>query len=200
MPKRIRRNYEIYIAPDIIGFYDNNGRAIAIDEKERVNLDPNNIDDKIYIYERQVKKWFLEKANRLVKGKNNGFIILLICLSYLEGVEQYIRGQSSNRQSKEFFRYSMHRIYPNRFQDNELDNLYSEARCGLFHNGMVSGKILISSTYNNSVNIPDNDTIQINPQLLLNDINQDFKDYLMILKNTQNNNERNRFDNMFSNI
>jgi hypothetical protein len=200
MPKRIRRNYEIYLAPNIVGFYDNNGRAKAIDEKKGVNLDPNNIDDKIYIYERQVKKWFLERANRLIKGGNNGFIVLMICLSYLEGVEQYIRGQESNGHSKEFFRYSMHRIYPYKFQDNELNNLYSEARCGLFHNGMVSGKILISKTYNDSVYIPDAYTIQINPQMLLNDINQDFKKYLMILRNHQNNTERIRFDNMFSNL
>lgn len=200
MPKRIRRDYPIYIAPDITGFYDNVGNAKALDERTKTELNPNNIDDKIYIYERQVKNWFLNNATRLVKGKNNGFLVLMICLSYIEGVEQYIQGSISNGRSKEFFRYSMHRIYPLKFQDDQLNSLYSEARCGLFHNGMVSGKILISQTYKNSVNIPDGDTIQINPQKFLSDIKKDFNVYLAILRDNNNHLQRDRFDQMFSNI
>lgn len=200
MPKRIRRNYTIYIAPDIAGFYDNVGNAKAFDERTNKELNPNNIDDKIFIYERQVKNWFLNKATRLVKGKNNGFLVLMICLSYIEGVEQYIQGLTSNGRSQEFFRSSMHRIYPLKFQDDQLNNLYSEARCGLFHNGMVSGKILISLTYNNSVNIPDIDTIQINPQRFLMDIKKDFDNYLTILRDSNNNQQRYKFEQMFSNV
>lgn len=200
MPKRIRRDYPIYIAPDITGFYDNGGNAKAFDERTKTELNPNTIDDKIYIYERQVRKWFLDKATKLVKGKNNGFLVLMICLSYLEGVEQYIQGQVSNSRSKEFFRNSMHRIYPGLFQNDELNELYSEARCGLFHNGMVSGKILISLSYADSITIPDLDTIQINPQNFLIDIKQDFKKYLAILRDTRNILPREKFNGLFSNI
>jgi len=200
MAKRIRRNYSIYIAPQITGFYDNNGNAKAFDEKNEIGLDPNNINDKISIYERQVQEWFLNRATELAEKSNTGFLVLMICLSYLEGIEQYIQGQTSNSHSREFFRKSMHRIYPMQFRDEDLNNLYSEARCGLFHNGMVSGKILINRTFKNSVKIPDRDTIQINPKRFLTDIKKDFKRYLEILRNVENHLERNNFDQMFSNI
>lgn len=200
MPKRIRREYPIYIAPDISGFYDNAGNAKAFDERTKTELNPNNIDDKIYIYERQVKNWFLEKATRLVKGKNNGFLVLMICLSYLEGVEQYIKGQPSNGRSPEFFKSSMHRIYAGKFSDVELNSFYSEARCGLFHNGMVRGKILISLEYDNSVSIPDNETIQINQKKFLIDLKKDFKDYISSLRDKSNIELRENFNRMFSNI
>jgi len=151
-----------------------------------------------------VKEWFLNRATKLVSGKNNGFLVLMLCLSYLEGVEQYIKGEESNgngnSQSKVFFRNSMHRIYPNKFNNNELNCLYKEARCGLFHNGMVSGKILINLNYEDSVNIPDEDTIQINPLKFLIDIKQDFNRYLAKLKDNRNVLERRNFNYMFSNI
>lgn len=200
MPKRIRRNYPINIAPKIIGLYDNNSVPRAFDEKNRIDLNPNETDDKIYIYERQVNGWFLERATRLVSSNNNGFIVLMVCLSYLEGVEQYITGQTSNRRSSEFFRNSMHRIYPERFSDEELNSFYSEARCGLFHNGMVSGKILISLEYETSVSIPDNETIQINQKKFLIDLKKDFKDYISLLRDKSNIELRENFNRMFSNI
>jgi hypothetical protein len=200
MAKRIRRDYSIYIAPDITGFYNNAGIAQALDERTGNGLNPNNIDDKIYIYERQVKKWFLDKATRLVKGKNNGFLVLMICFSYIEGVEQYIKGRESNGQSREFFRNSMHRIYPGLFTDAQMNDFYSEARCGLFHNGMVRGKILISLDFENSIAIPDMDTIKVNPKNFLIDVKRDFEDYLIRLKDTRNVLLREKFNDMFSNI
>lgn len=196
MPKRIRRNYPIYIAPKILGYYENNSPK-AYDEKNVIELNPNNTDDKILIYERQVTEWFLNRASRLIKGTNNGFIILMICLSYLEGVEQYRQGRTSNEKSKEFFRNSIHRIYPNTFNDIELNELYKEARCGLFHNGMVSGKIIINNSFNNAIDFADSYTIKINPKKLLSDINNDYKCYISELKDNENHSIRNKFNDMF---
>lgn len=199
MAKRIRRDQAIYIAPEIIGFYDNN-QAVALDERNETELDPNDLNDKIIIYERQVNDWFLNRATRFLRGDKNGFIILMICLSYLEGVEQYRRGQNSNGQSRVFFRNAVNRIYPNTYAAGDLDDLYTEARCGLFHNGMVRGKIIISERFQNPISFPDQDTIQINPRALLNDIKADFREYLANLKDPQNAQLRNNFNAMFSNI
>ncbi len=80
MPKQLR-NYPIYIAPEIRGFIDNNGRPVVFDERTNRNLDPNNIDDKILIYERQVKDWFLNRASKLICGNKNGFIVLMISIT-----------------------------------------------------------------------------------------------------------------------
>ena len=48
MPKRIRREYPIYIAPDISGFYDNAGNAKAFDERTKTELNPNNVSFSLF--------------------------------------------------------------------------------------------------------------------------------------------------------
>lgn len=204
MAKRLRQNRPIYIAPDILGFLDENDNHIVIDEKNgNVRLDPNNIDDKITIYERQVMDWFINPANNLIRyrNKNKGFIVLMICLSYIEDVEQYRRGLSSNGQSRDFFISSMNRIYPNRYSPQELGDLYREARCGLFHNGMVQGRIIINNSFSNSLTFNiNNGDIEISPSKFLRDIRADFHNYIQELRNINNIQLRNNFDNMFSNL
>lgn len=95
MPKRLRTD-PIFIASDILGKININGSTDVRDLRTGRTLDPNNEFDKIYIYERQVIDWFLKPATNLsrYKNKNKGFIVLMICISYLEGVEQYRRGRS----------------------------------------------------------------------------------------------------------
>ena len=61
MAKQIRRNYTIDIAPDILGFYEN-FMPKAFDRRNAKELNPNDMDDKIYIYDRQVNEWFLKRA------------------------------------------------------------------------------------------------------------------------------------------
>ena len=47
----------IYIAPDIIGWKDKEDNIYVFDERTHQQLNPTNINDKIKIYERQVKDW-----------------------------------------------------------------------------------------------------------------------------------------------
>lgn len=201
MAKRLRQNRPIYIAPDISGVLDNNYNPYVIDERNNQTLDPRNIDDKITIYERQVMDWFLNPAQNLIRyrNKNKGFIVLMICLSYVEGVEQYRQGRRSNGRSRKFFIDSMERMYPNTFTQQDLGDLYSEARCGLFHNGMVQGRIIINNSFPNSLSFNNGD-IEISPSKFLRDISSDFRNYIQELRNINNAQLRNNFDNMFSNL
>lgn len=198
MPKRIRRE-PIYIAPNIIGSIQDNGEYLVFDEKEISELDPTNILDKIKIYERQVKGWFLEPTLRMVKYKpeNKGFLVLMSCLSYFEGVEQYRTGISSQGNSQRTFINAMNRLYPGQFSENQIRRLYNQARCGLFHDGMTKGQIIINRTYDNSIEITNND-IKINPQKLLQDIINDFNDFIELLKIDLE--AQQKFNQMFSNI
>ena len=105
MSKQIQRDEEIYVAPEMLGKYEEQ-TPVVIDERNQNNrLDPTNIDDKIKIYEREVKGWFLEPARSLLiqDDFNNSFLVLMVCMAYLEGVEQYKTGIESNGRSKEFF-------------------------------------------------------------------------------------------------
>lgn len=196
MPKQIRQDEDIYIAPDILGIY-RDGQYLAIDERNNnAQLDPYNIDNKILFYERQVKDWFLNRGSRIVHGDYNGFIVLMICMSYLEGVEQYRQGNSSNGDSNNTFRRALHRMYPNQFDDNDLRRLYTQSRVGLFHDGMVRGEIIINNSFAASISFTNQD-IRISPEKLLLDIKSDFQNYINCLKNADNTELRNNFGNMF---
>lgn len=198
MSKKLRRD-PINIAPEIVGWLDENYNPHVIDNRTGRVLDPRNVNHKIEIYERQVKDWFLIPATNLTKyrNKNKGFIVLMICLSYLEGIEQYRRGQNSNGNSRRFFVSAMERLYPNEFQNHQLEDFYSEARCGLFHNGMVRGKIIINNGFQKSIEFNGGD-IKVSPSKFLNDITDDFERYLQELRTNEQ--SRNTFDQMYSNV
>ena len=200
MPKQLR-NYPIYLAPQIVGRIKSNGENEVFDEKTGEILDPTNIDDKIKIYERQVKGWFLNRASRLLRGKDNGFIILMIALSYIEGIEEYRTGESSNRRSNEFFIRGVQRIFSIEGNLNQLDDFYSQVRCGLFHSGMTRNKVILTDDDSSQIiEFNENETIKINYRKFLHKIRIDFNRYLKILKNPENITERNNFNRMFSNL
>lgn len=77
----------------------------------------------------------------------------MIYLSYFEGFEQYRLGRYSNRDSKEFYVSAMERLYPSEYQRGQLEGFYSEARCDLFHNGMVRGRIIINYEFKRVLNL-----------------------------------------------
>lgn len=198
MPKRLGLE-PIYIASKISGYLDNSGIPHVHDELNNLNLNPQDAFDKITIYERQVKKWFLAEADKLVRYKNDnkGFIVLMICLSYFEGVEEYKTGQFSNHNSRAFFTRSVDRLYPGQFSQNQLGELYGQARCGLFHNGMVRGQIIIRNNFISSIEF-ENQRIKINPKKLLKDITNDFENFIALLR--QDENARNTFSNLYTNL
>jgi len=178
-----------------MGWIGEDGGYKAYDRKNYVSLDPRDAFDKIKIYEDQVNGWFLERAAHLVPIRSDGFIVLMICVSYLEGVEEYGQGVSSVGRSKEFFRLSIQRIYPDKFTQAQIDRLYSQARCGLFHTGMVKGDVLIDREYSKALEFIDED-IKINPEMLLNDVKNDFKGFIVDLRTSAE--ARDKFDRMFS--
>ncbi len=184
MPKKIRKQ-PIYIAPEIVGYLDEQNVPHVEDERYNRKLSADVDDDKITIYERQVNGWFLEPAGELLKNKNNEFLVLMICLSYLEGVEQYRRGEYSNGNSKSFFVAAINRIYPQEYDEVKLKEFYADARCGLFHTGMIKGKTVIDSCLNQVFLFEDESTIRVNHRMLLEAIKQDFNEYVNQLRINQ---------------
>lgn len=133
MAKKIRTE-TIEIAPNIIGNIKDDGTYFVFDKVNNILLNPENIDDKIIIYERQVKGWFLQPTLKMVKYKpeHKGFLVLMSCISYFEGVEQYKTGITSNGNSKRAFINAIRKLYPNKFDEYQITRLYNQARCGLF--------------------------------------------------------------------
>lgn len=199
MAKRIREMEWTYIAPQIRGILRPDGPEV-IDELNNRKLNANDTDDKIIIYERQVKGWFLDRATRLKRGGlRNGFIILMIALSYIEGVQQYREGRpSTSCESTAFFIKRLRCIFGLENTNSEiLGDFYKEVRCGLFHDGMTRGKVIISNEYEQEIEFLDRD-IKINYATFLDKIKFDFKQYIHDLKNPDNTELRNNFKSMFS--
>lgn len=199
MPKKLRTT-QTYIAQDILGRLDTNGYPRVKDERnENIQLDIHNIDDKITIYERQVKEWFFLPAEKLFKVRkcNGRFAALMICLSYIEGVEQYIKGESSRNNSRESFVSGMNRLYPEVDRNNAFEAFYIDARCGLFHNGMTGSRLVLSNKLSTAIDFSD-DSIKVNPKRFFQDIKCDFESYLSQLRDNNNNVLRNNFDRLYT--
>lgn len=157
----------------------------------------NDIDTKIYVYEDRVRGWFLDFARKLTKEENSEFIVLMICINYLEGNQQFREGKtSSNRESTEMLKRALKRIFPENSED-DIIYLIDKVRHGLFHDGMTRrGAVL---RYGLSVPFfsftDDNEKwIEIEPSLFLKNIEMDFESYIQTLKNKNNKEERGNFD------
>lgn len=198
MPKKLR-NDPIYIAPDIYARLNNEYYPRAIDERNNRELDLLEIEDKILIYERQVQEWFLNKAKALIKRREYDFVVMMIATAYIEGVEQYRHGESSEGKSKKTFREGVKRIFELGGADNQkIDNLYAHLRCGLFHNGMSGDLIVLNRKLREPIVFMDDGIIKINPVRFLDTVVNDFSNYIHELNFAEDEELRRNFDRMFT--
>jgi len=201
MSKPIIDGEEIYVAPKMLGKFEN-GTPVIIDElNNNIRLNPNNLDDKIKIYEREVNGWFINPALQSLSDNSflNSYLALMICMSYVEGVEQYRQGSHSRNKSKRFFINSINRIFPHQYSNRNIEKLYVEVRCGLFHNGMSNGSMIFNNEYPDSIKFENNKKlIRVNPSRLLLHIKNDFQQFIDELKIQTNTEIRNKFNNIFN--
>lgn len=199
MTKQLREGMWLYIAPKIKGTIIN-GLPRVYDERNKKNLNPQNIDDKIEIFERQVNGWFLGVASSLKIWGNAGFVILNIGVSYIEGIQQNIEGKISRNGSKSCFIRGLKRIFNLQEPDTLLKAFYEQVRCGIFHDGMTRGKVIISSKFSMVIDFSDQDIIKINHIKFIDIIRNDFSNYISKLRNLNDTDSRKKFDNTFTNI
>jgi hypothetical protein len=132
-------------------------------------LNINDIDTKILIYEDRVNGWFLDIANDLKKDGCAGFVILSIAISYIEGNQQFREGNSSERNSENFFIKGMLRIFNNSGLNESIlkdIDIYDQVRCGLFHDGMARKSVHISGNYPKPITVL---------KMLLFSVNQEYQ-------------------------
>lgn len=119
-------------------------------------VDLTKLDDRIKVYEDQIKGWFLDPARALLPVPHSGFAMLHLLMGYFESHAIYREGKSSNKRSGEFFRVGFTAVFPRAAevvpQGVSLeavskwlaDVMYSDARCGLFHEWMTKGRIVVT--------------------------------------------------------
>ena len=203
MSKRIMPDYPIYVAPQMLGEYVE-GSPIVLDERNGNTINPYQLNGKIIIYQRQVEGWFLEPAEYLLKQMYTqaSFVVLSICLSYLEAVQQHKEGEPSRNNSRAFFLRAFQDVFSSSEMEDEFaDLLYIEGRCGLFHDGMTRGKMVYDMELDKAFKVINNgsqDTIYFHPKYCLEGVKAHFADYLGKLRNEEEVTLRNNFGSMFT--
>ena len=198
MTKKVREGMWIYIAPGIKATLKD-GVPLARDERSGTDLHLTSIEDKIIIYERQVKEWFLDIANNL-KSNDAGFVVLMVATSYIESVQQNYEGESSRRDSKACFVRGFKRIVDSNTDEVNIEAFYDQVRNGLFHDGMTKGKVVIKTHDGIAGDFSDPDIIQIDPALLIKQIYSDFEDYIIKLNDINKTDLRENFSRSFCNV
>lgn len=193
MSKQPINNQTIYLAPQIL-CTKSNDRIFVVDEINWKTLDLENTYDKILIYKRQVEERFINRAEKLIEEKNYIFIVLMICLSYIEWVQQYKEWKNSRNKSQVFFKQSLKNIIDDKISDTISTLIYTQLRCGLFHNGMTEWKIILRYDFSKAIS-HENNILKINPRILLELIKKDFENYINNLSRDQD--LRNKFNNLY---
>ena len=174
------------------------GRLVYRDSiyREDFNL---NIDTKIEVYADRVFGWFLDIATKLQEDNESGFVILMICMSQIEGIEQFKRGEKTKKgESMKLIKDCLKRIFTiSSLNEERLEKMIDELRNGLFHDGMTRKNFFINGEYPIAVAFLEGDLIMVNPHLFLNKIRGEFEQYISLLKDPVNVDLRKNFEKMF---
>ena len=173
--------------------------TIKSEEKpyEIVKILDNDIEAKISVYEDRINGWFLDFARKLTKEKNSEFIVLMICMNYLEGNQQFREGRvSKNEESTKMLKKALERIFPEGSEET-LNHFIDKVRHGLFHDGMTRKGALLKYDLGTPffpVTFGDEKWIYLDPSLVLKEIEIDFESYIKVLRNKDNKEERENFE------
>jgi len=164
-------------------------------------VDLTKLDDRIRIYEDQMRGWFLGPAKALLATPHSAFAVLHILMGYFESHAVYRAGTSSGGRSPEFFRRGFTAVFPRAAEGDPpgadleavsvwlADAMYSDARCGLFHDWMARSRIAVTDEPKlmrvvGSVRHIEQVTINVNRFLAM--IETHFAQYIGELKNPSN--------------
>lgn len=169
-----------------------------------------SLEKKIDVFEDQMRGWLLDHAhcvasNSTTSGQHAGFTILALCLVYVESIACFLRGETSDNKSREFFDVGLTAI----FSDLSPVNLaafsrefYRQVRCGLLHQGLTRGKVAITrgTSAALAISLDSTNTLQqavIDPWLFLQHVDAHLTMYLAQLRDPEQHDVRNAFERWF---
>ena len=115
------------------------------------------IEDKVDVFEAQMRGWMLNQARALMVDQHAGFAIMTLATTYFEPLATYVRGIDSEGRSKESFRFGFLYVFeevadqvqysgasnPQAVVNEIADECYRELRCGLFHEAITKSKVVL---------------------------------------------------------
>ena len=125
--------------------------------------EPLSFEEKVDVFYERIWGWQLHIAALILNGgkdhmgkvdfdalPHSAFGGLQILLSYFETIAKYEAGFSKKGDSRHYFKKGVRSVCPevNALDTGQveafLDNLYGQARCGLYHSSQTGGKISLS--------------------------------------------------------
>jgi hypothetical protein len=104
-------------------------------------FDNPTVDDLIDVFEDRIRSWVLLPAKGLLETEHGQIAGFCLVLTYFEGIWSYIEGRSSRGHSRQFFEQAFVDVFRSTGLAESLLTrvaglLYTDARCGFFHDGM----------------------------------------------------------------
>jgi hypothetical protein len=152
-------------------------------------LDHWDLDLKVTVFADRVRTWTLGIAQELLESNRNaGFAALKIILSYFEMITLYEKGNSAPWTSRNCFYEGVRSVasfngWPQEDLPRLKSQLYSGFRCWLYHQGMVSPYVAVTSdsVKNKAYEFQEHRLI-VNPLEMVNAVQRHFDDYVDQLK------------------
>jgi len=166
-------------------------------------LENPSFDDLVDVFEDRIVYWMLNPAERLLELRHGFVAAMNVLFTYFEGIQIYLSGQDSKGKSKEFFIEGFLSVFGAPGKDksqliNMAESIYSEGRCGFFHEGISRGRILYSPAREEAliVTVPKVDnkpdyqgkvqSIVVNPERFLSCVKIHFEKYIRDLRKEEN--------------
>lgn len=144
---------------------------------------------------------------------HSGYAALDIVFSYFEMIAKYEDGYLDFGKSKHYFRQGVYSVFPTMrnhqipaevpgvqgivvsLVDYVLDLMYIGVRCGLYHSGSTSGRVVLSEGFRGPfIFDPQNISLGINHRLLVPKLKEHFTSYIKRLRDEGNQELRNNFE------
>ena len=159
-------------------------------------LENPSFEDLVDIFEDMWFGYVFLPAKELLKIPNGEVSAMTILSSYFEAIESYLSGESSENNSKEFFKKGFCKVFSSNSAGIEFlaGHFYKHVRCGLAHEGLLSYRVCYSAngskpivaTYpkKNGELIFDKgvESIILNPHLIYNSLEYNLKKYISDLR------------------
>jgi hypothetical protein len=166
-----------------------------------------SLEDKIAIFVDRTEGWQLGIAEQVSRLPHSDFAVLHIVLSYFETIAKYYHGIIKRGDHKgKYFKTGVRLVFPTlgekiRAGDLEafLNDLYSGARCGLYHASLAAGHIEVCSLPHDWFKYDAyNPRITIDPPRLVKELQVHVLAYTAQLRNPSEGDLRANFEKRFN--
>ncbi|MGA2284987.1 MAG: hypothetical protein ABSG55_01790 [Dehalococcoidia bacterium] len=160
--------------------------------------DSLSFEDKVIIFSDTVQGWQLDVADRLLRNdRHAGFAALSVVLSYFEMIARYRDGRwEYERDSAERFKDGVRWVYSDLPDPGVLDPLWETVRNGMYHRATTKRGVVLDGEFPVAIELKGS-TVEINPHLLVRDLQQHFGRYVADLLDASQEELRTNFQTVF---